>query len=79
MNLLEEFKKNPGFVYRIGNDYYYIGKWRLFKVSPCPKICDFIYLNIVFTTSYMSLCIDSILRIVKVPDSSCWAQEIRCH
>ena len=27
MNLLEEFKKNPGFVYRIGTDYYYIGKW----------------------------------------------------
>lgn len=27
MNLLEEFKKSPGFVYRIGTDYYYIGKW----------------------------------------------------
>ncbi|MFQ9346177.1 MAG: hypothetical protein ACLR2O_12795 [Coprococcus sp.] len=29
MNLLEEFKKNPGFVYRIGTDYYYIGKMDL--------------------------------------------------
>ena len=27
MDLLEEFKKSPGFVYRIGTDYYYIGKW----------------------------------------------------
>jgi len=25
--LIRRIQKNPGFVYRIGTDYYYIGKW----------------------------------------------------
>lgn len=27
MNLLELFKKSPGFVYQLGSRYYFLGKW----------------------------------------------------
>lgn len=39
MNLFEAFKKSPGFVYQIGTQYYFLGRY---ICSPCDtmEICD---------------------------------------
>lgn len=48
--MLEMFKKSPGFVYQIGADYYFLGKW---ICKPCADV------EIQDSLAMFNICLDA--------------------